>query len=54
MPAGGNNNQWGKFSDAKTIWIGIVAGVGMAVITGATLIPYARHTVHAKQAKLEQ
>ena len=49
---GATNDQWEGFSDGKTVWIGIIAGVGIALITACTFIPWIRHQVRAKQAKL--
>ena len=40
--AGANNKQWKAMKDAKTIWIGIVAGVGAGLLCLCTVIPYLR------------
>ena len=40
--AGASNKQWEAMKDAKTIWIGVVAGVGAGLLCLCTVIPYLR------------
>ena len=53
-PAGEGNDQWEAFDDSKTIWVGIVCGVAMGLLTLLTIIPLIRYRVKAQQRKLEQ
>ena len=52
--AGEGNDQWEEFDDSKTIWVGIVCGVAMGLLTLLTVIPLIRYRVKAQQRKLEQ
>lgn len=51
---GASNDQWEAFSDAKAIWVGIVAGVAAGVLTLCTVIPYLRWKIPKEMAKQQK
>lgn len=52
--AGANNKQWAAMEDGKAIWIGIVCGVGMGLLTLSTVIPYLRWKIPKEMAMQKQ
>lgn len=54
IQTGANNDQWAAMEDAKTIWIGIVCGVGTGLLTLCTVIPYLRWKIPKEMALQKQ
>ncbi|KAL3147388.1 hypothetical protein ABBQ32_002866 [Trebouxia sp. C0010 RCD-2024] len=50
IQTGAENDQWQKFSDGKSIWVGMVAGVGAGLLTLCTIIAYLRWKIPAELA----
>ncbi|GAQ82758.1 sodium phosphate symporter [Klebsormidium nitens] len=54
IQTGNKNNSWDKVSDGKSVWISIVIGAGMGILTAAFIMPFLYKAVHADDARRER